>query len=153
MSGRALQQAGYTNVVGIDASNEMLSQAKERGYKELKEVFLCKDQFPEEYLGKFDIAISVGVLGHGLSPDVFFEMISCLRPKESEDDNKRYIIFTAREGCMEKHKYNEKLQELENEGTLKLQERFSFERSKNLKNQGEMGFMKHLFACCCVYTI
>ena len=54
---------------------------------------------------------------------------------------------------MEKHKYNEKLQELENEGTLKLQERFSFERSKNLKNQGEMGFMKHLFACCCVYTI
>ena len=152
LAGDFLSKAGYTNITGIDVCPDMLAKAEGRGYKELREVFLCKNEFPEDLQGKFDVAISVGLLSHFLSPDVFYEKISCLKPKESEDD-KRYIIFTTREESMENFGYNAKLDELEKEGKMTLVERYQLKRYQNLDGQDNVGEMKSLTACCCVYTI
>ena len=149
--GKELIEKGYTNIVGIDASPEMLEKAEAKGYKELKEVFLCSNSFPEEYTGKFDLAVSVGLLGHHLPTEVLDEKISCFRPKESEDD-KRFIIFTTREACMEEYGYNKKLKQLEDEGKVKFVENFSWTKYENLEIES-IGMFWPLQKVCYVYSV
>ena len=151
--GECLSKEGYTNVVGIDASPEMLKEAEGRGYKELKQGFLCKDELPEDIAGKFVVATSSGLMSHFLSPEVLIDHLKCLKPKESEDD-KRYIIFATREEFMEKFGYKEKLKELEEEGTYKFIEKFTWTRyEKLLSVGGVVGTFKTLEACCYVYSV
>ena len=151
MVGKLLSNLGYTNIVGIDGAEDMLKLAEGKGYKELNKVFLCNGTFPEEYVGKFDVAVSAGLLVHHLPSEILDEKISCLRPKESEDD-KRYIIFATREVCMEDYGYNKKLKELEDEGKIKFVESFSWTRYENLEKEG-IGIFRPLPATCYVYSV
>ena len=114
-------------------------------------MFLCSNSFPEEYTGKFDVAVSVGLLGHHLPAEVLDEKISCLRPKESEDE-KRFIIFTTREACMEEYGYNKKLKQLEDEGKVKFVENFSWTKYENLETES-IGMFWPLQKVCYVYSV
>ena len=150
--GREMIPDGYTNIVGIDASSEMLAKAESVGYKELKEVFCCSNSFPQEYVGKFDVAVSAGFLLHELPAEIIEEKMSCLRPKESDDD-KRYIIFATRETCMDIYGYGDKIKELEEAGKLKVEETASFKRFQNIEGKGEVGIFRTLTACVYVLSI
>ena len=150
--GKELIEKGYTNIVGIDASPEMLEKAEAKGYKELKEVFLCSNSFPEEYTGKFDVAVSAGLLVHHLPAEIIEEKMSCLRPKESEDD-KRYIIFSTRETCMNIYGYKDKIKELEDAGKIKTEEVVSFKRFENIEGKGEVAIFRTLVACVYVLSV
>ena len=129
----------------------MLEKAKDRGYKELKEVFLGAGKFPDEYIGKFDVAVSSGVLAHGhVSSELFDEKISWLSQKASDDD-KRYIIFTTREEYLESLGYGEKLKSLENDSKIKFEDKLTFTRYQNTENK-ETGRFNPVEVSWFIYT-
>ena len=151
--GEELEKDGFTNIVGIDCSAEMLKGAEKRGcYKELRKVFLCSNSFPQEYTKKFDVAVSSAVLTHFLSPEVFEEKLESLRPKESEDD-KRYLIFATRMDVMDSQGFTQKLEDLEEDGRMKLLETTSFTRYENMKDKGEVGIFRAVPGKCFVYEV
>ena len=130
--GQVLLQHGYSDISGIDACSDMLKKAKDKGYKELKEVFLMQDEFPQEYIGKFDVVVSAGFLGHDLPTEVIDEKLKCLR--EKENGTECYIVFSARQAPMENEGYCEKLQQLEEKGQITLIEKIEFKRYERLED-------------------
>ena len=69
--GRLLARDGFTNITGIDASDNLLSVAQAEGnYKELEAVFLGLglDAYPDKYKDRFDVVIGSGVFLAGHFP-------------------------------------------------------------------------------------
>merc|ERR1711974_269680 len=57
--GMYAKDKGYNNLIGVDASKDMIERAQQdRGYTELKELFLGSDQFPAEFENRFEVAVS-----------------------------------------------------------------------------------------------
>lgn len=142
--------APFSNITGIDASPEMLEKAQSRGYTKLSEVFLGAGQFPADLEGKFDVAVSSGVLAHGhVSAELFDEKLRCLRKSEADDD-KRYIIFTTREEYLDTLGYGEKLKQLEDEGKIKYEDKLTFTRYQNTADK-EVSRFKPVEVSCFIY--
>ena len=94
--GEMLSKHGFTDIVGIDASQEMLKKAEGRGYNKFIEAFLGINELPEGVEKKFNVAISSGLMCHGCSADIIFDHLNVLKPRESEDD-KLFFLFATRE--------------------------------------------------------
>ena len=150
--GKYCQQDGYTNIVGVDASPEMLEKAKDRGYKELREVFLGAGKFPQDLEGQFEVAVSAGVLAHGhVSAELFDEKIRCLKKIENETD-KRYLIFTTREEYLETLGYGDKLKQLEQDGKIEYEDKITFTRYQNTAEK-EISRFKPVQVSCFIYRV
>ena len=153
--GKNCKDEGFTNIVGIDASPEMLEKAKDRGYSELKEVFLGANKFPSELEGKFEVAVSAGVLADGhVSPEIFDEKLKCLKPIENESD-KRYIIFSTMEKYIKNLGYGEKIKQLETDGKIEFEDKITFTRYHNItdKETDHTVRFKPAEAFCYIYRV
>ena len=130
--GKYLKDRGYTNVIGVDASPEMIVQAQEKeAYVELSELFLgTPETFPEKYHGVFDAITAAGILAEGhLGNEVFDEMILALKQGG-------YAVFTTRDEYLTKYNYQEKIDELVNDGKWEFADKEEFLRYNNMKGEG-----------------
>uniref|UniRef100_A0A7S3JFS8 Methyltransferase type 11 domain-containing protein n=1 Tax=Euplotes harpa TaxID=151035 RepID=A0A7S3JFS8_9SPIT len=103
---------GYTNIVGLDASPEMLEEAKAKdAYVELVERFLCiPEGIPDSLKNRFEGVTAAGVLFLGyMGAEVFDEMLEMLKPGG-------YASFTSREDLHIKMGYHDKIEKLVEEG-------------------------------------
>ena len=130
--GKFLKDRGYTNVTGVDASEKMLEQAREKdSYTSLEELFLGRpDSFPEKFRDRFEALTAAGILAEGhLGNEVFDEMILALKQGG-------YAIFTTRDEYLTKYNYQEKLDSLTEEGKWELVKKEEFLRYNNMKGDG-----------------
>jgi predicted TPR repeat methyltransferase len=103
--GQLLSDLGFNNIVGIDLSKGMLTEAKKKqAYRTLHQMALG------EYLGfethSFDSVACVGTLTIGHAPPSSLEEL--VRVTKSQG----HIIFTMRKDVYEKHGFKEKQDEL-----------------------------------------
>lgn len=127
--GQYLQERGFKNVVGVDASAGMIEKARAKGaYSELHELFLGRpDTFPEQFHGKFDAITASGILAEGhLDNKVFDEMLMALKTGG-------YAIFATRTMYLTKYNYIEKINQLVNDGKWKLVQEVTFDRYDKLE--------------------
>ena len=97
--GESLKAKDFIYFDGIDISEDMLSIAKSRGYRNLFLGSLNK-QLPL-LDNKYDAAMCVGVFTHGhVSSDGFNELCRIVKPGG-------YICFTINEGVFEKYGFKE----------------------------------------------
>lgn len=81
LSGRALANRGFTNIVGCDYSTEMLARAEQTGvYASVLEVDLNAESV--DVAGSpFDVVTAVGILGHGhVAGSAIAGLVALLRP-------------------------------------------------------------------------
>jgi predicted TPR repeat methyltransferase len=111
-----LRQLGYTNIVGIDASDGMLAAAGAKGcYVELHKMLLGTEiDLPAD---SFDAVTAAGVLTHGHAPpDSLDGLLAIAKPGAP-------IIFSISKIAMEKGGFGPKIAELERSGAWLLEER------------------------------
>ena len=101
-----LAAKGYTHIDGCDASQKMLDLAKEKGImKDIRCVYLCRDEVPDEWKGQYDVVCSAGLMTFDhCNASVLEEKYSVLKPGGAG-----IIVFTTRPEYMETHKYNQKI--------------------------------------------
>ena len=111
--------------MALDGSAGMLEVAKQSGlYKELYTVILGQNALPESLKGRFRAVASVGTLGRNRAPpESFDEMLACLKGDPGDA-----LIFTIREDCYKECGFKERLESLQDDGTLKLVHQESYER-------------------------
>jgi ubiquinone/menaquinone biosynthesis C-methylase UbiE len=103
--GESLKAKDFIYFDGIDISEDMLSIAKYRGYRNLFLGSLNK-QLPL-LDNKYDAAMCVGVFTHGhVSSDGFKELCRIVKPGG-------YICFTINEGVFEKYGFKEMIAEFQ----------------------------------------
>lgn len=81
--GIQLAKKGFKYIDGLDYSDKMLEIAKSEGiYHCLNQCVLGIKQFPEKFIGKYDIVTSWGLicLNHA-GENIFHEMISAINPE------------------------------------------------------------------------
>jgi len=114
--GRILRLIGYTNIVGIDASDGMLAVARAKGcYVELHKMLLgAHIDLPAE---SFDAVTAAGVLtlGHA-PPDSLDGMLEIARPGAP-------IIFSISKVAMDEDGFGRKIADLDRSGAWSLEER------------------------------
>ena len=110
LTGRALMNAGYTDITGIDISKKSLSIAEKSGaYTRISQQDLQKQPFPFKE-GEFDAINCIGVLTYIKDPESLFkEFCRIVRPGG-------YIIFTHREDLIEAYNYPEITEKLVKKG-------------------------------------
>ena len=113
--GDELVKRGYAPIDGCDASEKMLDICKTKGtYKDVRQLYLCKQQIPEEWKGKYDCIVSAGLMTFDhCDSSVLEEKYSCLRK-----DGPGIIIFTMRPHYMDTHGYGEYLKKMEADGRI-----------------------------------
>ncbi len=104
--GDLLHAKGYTHIDGCDASQGLLDIAKEKAiYKDQRFIFLVNDKLPEEWLQKYDVIVSAGLMTHDhCGPPVIDEKMKCLKPGGAG-----VIVFTTRPVYMESLGYQKHL--------------------------------------------
>jgi len=110
ISGHPFIKTGHT-VDGIDFSQEMIKEAKEKGYRDLWEKNLISDDLSG--FNDYDLAICVGVLGQFIPVDFAIPFMTA-----STNEN-GLIGFTIQKGCGMRNSLTKKI--LENNG-LELKE-------------------------------
>ena len=81
--GQTLKETfGFGNLVGLDASENMLEKAKEKGvYNKLICSFVSNAGVPDIENAEFEGVLASGVIGAGLiKPDVFDEILRWIKP-------------------------------------------------------------------------
>ena len=76
MIGKLLTERGYHDIIGTDASQNMMDASKAKGcYKELRCLFngMGLDKFPDDLKGRFDLVTSCGVWLEGHIPNAGFD--------------------------------------------------------------------------------
>ena len=113
LTGIALRELGYTDIVGIDISRESIILAEEaKAYSCLRQQDVQKQPFPFE-TDEFDAISCIGVLTYIEDPkSLFREFCRIVRPGG-------YIIFTHREDLIKSFNYHEILKELEHKNYWK----------------------------------
>ena len=133
LSGKALEDAGYTAIDGCDLSPEMLEKARASGcYQRLFEANLneppldCAD-------GVYDAATAVGVFSFGhIDPDAIDEILRVLRPRG-------ILVIGLNEKFYNEGAFPRKLERLEGAGVIEIKSR---EHGVHLKNiEGSMGWV------------
>lgn len=110
-----LHLTGYTNIVGIDASDGMLATARARGcYVELHKMLLGAEiALPAE---SFDAITAAGVLTHGHAPPESLDgLLGIARPGAP-------VIFSISQVALEEGGFGEKIAGLERAGAWSLEE-------------------------------
>ena len=127
--GEFLKEMGYSQIVGVDASPEMLLKAREKNaYSELRELFLGNPEaYPEDLRERFDAIATAGVLAEGhCGTKLFDEMLLSVKKGG-------FMIWATREEYMSKYGYDEKVNELDKEGKWELVKQGDFIRYENAK--------------------
>jgi ubiquinone/menaquinone biosynthesis C-methylase UbiE len=113
--GEILDLIGFSNIVGIDASDGMLAAAKAKDcYGELHKLLLgSKIDLPDE---SFDAVTAAGVLTHGHAPAESLDgIIRIAKPGAP-------IIFSLSEPAFNENGFGAKIQELDDAGLWTLEE-------------------------------
>ena len=113
LGGEYIKQHGYDNLVGIDASQAMLNQAKPKNiYRKLEKMFLGEGlDFPHNH---FDAVLCVGTIGPA-PPESFDELIRITK-------SLGFIVFSLTVAFYNEPQFHEKLQSLQELGKWKLVE-------------------------------
>ena len=126
--GRLLNEEGFTNIDGADASQSYVDKANKTGwYRKCQLIWFGKgvDNLPKEMLGQYDLVMASGVFMDGhIPPSGFDDAHALVKPGG-------YFITSMRR-CYyepgEEHGYREKLDELEAAGKFKIVKTWEFMR-------------------------
>jgi len=138
--GKYLNEEGFSNVTGIDISQNMLDQAKAKGvYTDLQKVELGKEDFygtfPPLLRNKFSIVTCAGLINNNHMDEKLFEQMLMSLKMDG------IIVFAARYSYIGKYWYDEKLESLEALGRLRFMTSDSFFKYDNV-SQGIGKFQK-----------
>ena len=150
--GEVMYKAGFTNIEGVDISQGMLDQAAlkadGKAYSKLSRLALGDpENFPEEFIGKYDIIVASGILAQGhLDSRVFQEMLLSAKGTGS------IVIFTTREAYLTDLGYQTAMDQLETEGKWKFIRALDFKRYDQLGEE-QVGRYKQVEIKCFAYLI
>jgi SAM-dependent methyltransferase len=91
---KCIAKEGYTTMDGMDGSTVQLDKARAENpplYGDLKKIFVGSDDFPKEWIDKYDCAITVGCLFQSHFPKAVFELMRSSVKKGS------FIMFSMRD--------------------------------------------------------
>ena len=114
--GIELKKYGYSNIEGVDFSQNMLDLVPQGIYKKIGKVDLNK---PLEYKANiYDVVMCVGTFTYGhVKPQALDELIRITK-------NKGLICFTINEGIYEEYGFDNKIKELTNNKLWNVKEFF-----------------------------
>ena len=114
--GIELKKYGYSNIDGVDFSQDMLDLIPKKIYKKVEKVDLNK---PLKFNSNvYDVVICVGTFTYGhVKPHALHELIRIIK-------NKGLICFTINEGVYKKYGFNNKIKELTNNKSWNVKEFF-----------------------------
>ena len=114
--GIELKKIGYSNIEGVDFSQDMLDLVPQDIYKKIEKVNLNK---PLKFKANmYDVVISVGTFTYGhVKPQALDELIRITK-------NKGLICFTINEGIYEEYGFDNKINELSNNKSWNVKEFF-----------------------------
>ena len=114
--GIELRKNGYSNIVGVDFSQDMLDLVPQSVYKKIEKVDLNKPLKFET--NKYDVVMCVGTFTYGhVKPQALDELIRITK-------NKGLICFTINEGIYEEYGFDNKIKELSNNKSWNIKEFF-----------------------------
>ena len=138
--GQRLNEAGFTNVTGLDVSSKMLEIAEAKGvYTSLEKAELGQEDFygtfPTLLKNSFSFVTCAGLMNNNhMDEKIFEQMLLSLK-------NGGIMVFAARYSFIGNYWYNDKLENLEALGRLKFLKSDSFFKYDNLA-QGVGRFQK-----------
>ncbi len=114
--GVELKKFGYTNIDGVDFSQNMLDLIPKDVYKKIEKVDLNKPLKFET--NKYDVVMCVGTFTYGhVKPQALDELIRITK-------NKGLICFTINEGIYEEYGFDNKIKELSDNKLWNVKEFF-----------------------------
>tara|TARA_Y100000590_G_scaffold233817_1_gene263397 strand:+ start:58 stop:684 length:627 start_codon:yes stop_codon:yes gene_type:complete len=114
--GIELKKCGYSNIEGVDFSQNMLDLIPQNIYKKLEKIDLNKTLKFNTNI--YDVVICVGTFTYGhVKPQALDELIRIIK-------NKGIICFTINEGVYEKYGFDSKITELTNNKSWNIKEFF-----------------------------
>ena len=122
--GIELKKYGFSNIEGVDFSQDMLDLIPKNIYKKIEKVDLNK---PLKFnTDMYDVVVCVGTFTYGhVKPQALDELVRIIK-------NKGLICFTINEGVYEKYAFDNKIKELTNNKSWKVKEFF---KSKYIVNK------------------
>ncbi len=123
--GIELKKYGFSNIDGVDFSQDMLNLIPKNIYKKIEKADLNK---PLNFkAGVYDVIVCVGTFTYGhVKPHALDELIRITK-------NKGFICFTINEGIYEKYGFDNKIEDLTNKKVLDVKEFF---KSNYIMNKG-----------------
>ena len=122
--GIELKKNGYSNIDGVDFSQDMLDLVPKKIYKKIEKIDLNKSL--KFNTNVYDAIICVGTFTYGhVKPHALDELIRIIK-------NKGLICFTVNEGIYEKYGFDNKIKELTNSKLWNIKEFF---KSKYIVNK------------------
>ena len=119
-----LKKNGYSNIDGVDFSQDMLDLVPKKIYKKIEKIDLNKSL--KFNTNVYDAIICVGTFTYGhVKPHALDELIRIIK-------NKGLICFTVNEGIYEKYGFDNKIKELTNSKLWNIKEFF---KSKYIVNK------------------
>jgi predicted TPR repeat methyltransferase len=114
--GIELKKCGYSNIEGVDFSQNMLDLIPKNIYKKIDKVDLNK---PLKFnTDMYDVVMCVGTFTYGhVKPQALDELLRIIK-------NKGLICFTINEGVYKKYGFDNKIKELTNKKSWKVKEFF-----------------------------
>ena len=114
--GIELKKYGYSNIEGVDFSQNMLDLVPRSIYKKIEKIDLNKPLKFETNM--YDVVICVGTFTYGhVKPQALDELIRITK-------NKGLICFTINEGIYEEYGFDNKIKELSNNKSWNVKEFF-----------------------------
>ena len=114
--GIELKKNGYSNIEGIDFSQDMLNLVPQKVYKKIEKVDLNKPLKFETNM--YDVVMCIGTFTYGhVKPQALDELIRITK-------NKGLICFTINEGIYEEYGFDNKIKELSNNKSWNVKEFF-----------------------------
>ena len=146
--GKLLKQKGFTNITGIDASENMLQKAKESGaYQSTHCMYIGMgvNKYPTELKNRFDLVTACGCFIEGHIPSTGFDDVHA-----SLKVGGHFVINFKEENWVEgtKEGFKEKLDQLFAEGKFKLVSettRFREEYRTNAEGEQEVDKIKDFY--------
>ena len=114
--GIELKKYGYSNIEGVDFSQNMLDLIPKNIYKKIEKIDLNK---PLKFnTGMYDVVVCVGTFTYGhVKPKALDELIRIIK-------NKGLICFTINEGVYKKYGFDNKIKELTDNKSWNIKEFF-----------------------------
>ena len=114
--GIELKKCGYSNIEGVDFSQNMLDLIPKNIYKKIEKIDLNKSLKFET--NKYDVVMCVGTFTYGhVKPQALDELIRITK-------NKGLICFTINEGIYEEYGFDNKIKELSDNKLWNVKEFF-----------------------------
>ena len=114
--GIELKKYGYSNIEGVDFSQNMLDLVPQSIYKKIEKINLNKPLKFKDNI--YDVIMCVGTFTYGhVKPQTLDELIRITK-------NKGFICFTINEGIYEEYGFDNKIKELSNNKSWDVKEFF-----------------------------